>query len=83
MDWGLTVSYIEPKATKWRSGPPPSIGWWPASTSRWASVLRWWDGQRWSRGAHSHNGKDVAMAVAMKPPDVDPSLIKWTDRWWE
>jgi hypothetical protein len=36
--------------TKWHSGPPPSLGWWPC---RLEGVppnghLRWWNGANWS-----------------------------------
>ena len=34
--------------TKWFSGPPPSLGWWPASMMRNKDSLRWWDGHEWS-----------------------------------
>jgi len=32
----------------WHSGPPPSVGWWPASTMENESVIRWWNGTYWS-----------------------------------
>ncbi len=36
--------------TEWRSGPPPSIGWWP--TKIWPldhkERICWWDGEGWS-----------------------------------
>lgn len=37
----------------WHSGPPPSIGWWPASVNRHRGVLRWWNGSAWSDAAWS------------------------------
>jgi len=33
---------------EWFSGPPPSIGWWPASINKDRSYLRWWNGEYWS-----------------------------------
>lgn len=35
--------------TSWRSGPPPCVGWWNASTRRDPQVRRYWNGKRWSR----------------------------------
>ena len=32
----------------WHKGPPPSLGWWPASTNMNPGVIRWWDGAQWS-----------------------------------
>lgn len=34
--------------TIWHSGPPPSLGWWPASFKKDLNMLRWWDGECWS-----------------------------------
>lgn len=36
--------------TEWRSGPPPSIGWWPTKVLLPDSIerIRWWNGARWS-----------------------------------
>jgi hypothetical protein len=36
---------------KWFSGPPPSVGWWPASWAKNAGILRWWNGVSWSCAA--------------------------------
>jgi hypothetical protein len=38
---------------KWHKGPPPSIGWWPASHHEDDSILRWWNGEYWSVGVKS------------------------------
>lgn len=37
-----------PKSYTWRKGPPPSIGWWPASYSKDNNIFRWWNGTVWS-----------------------------------
>lgn len=78
-------NYIKPpasKSCKWRKGPPPSIGWWPASVQREPAVLRWWDGKRWSmftlsswtaKQAGDHGG-----IYAITGADIE-----WCDRWWE
>lgn len=33
---------------QWFSGPPPAVGWWPASTLRLLDAYRWFDGKDWS-----------------------------------
>jgi hypothetical protein len=70
--------------TTWHKGPPPSVGWWPAS-SYWedAYVLRWWNGEYWSRPAEAgFELHQVAATAALKDPSQH--LIEWTDRpaWW-
>lgn len=34
--------------TEWHSGPPPSLGWWPASLNRNSSELRFRHAGAWS-----------------------------------
>lgn len=34
--------------TEWSSRPPPSVGWWNASTEQNADARRWWNGSYWS-----------------------------------
>lgn len=46
----MTRPYIKPPKWHdcvWRSGPPPSVGWWPASKRGDPTVLRWWGGSNW------------------------------------
>lgn len=65
--------------TKWHKGPPPSIGWWPASYSRLASDLRWWNGRWWSSLLFEDDPVEfVADYAAVKALAQD--LIEWTDR---
>lgn len=40
------------RRTVWHSGPPPAIGWWPASINRNFGPIRWWDGVSWSLPAY-------------------------------
>ncbi len=49
---------------QWHSGPPPSIGWWPASDAMLEGFYRWWDGNCWSIGAHSHYSAAAAGEIA-------------------
>jgi hypothetical protein len=64
---------------KWFSGPPPSVGWWPASMNQDDSVLRWWDGECWSRAAwRGHDAQQAERVAEHKSPM--PVYIEWTDR---
>jgi hypothetical protein len=64
--------------TKWHSGPPPSVGWWPASRFRDDAWMRWWDGERWSFAAHlSFSAKQAEDKASMS---ADFTGINWTDR---
>jgi hypothetical protein len=69
--------------TTWRKGPPPSVGWWPASYWQDKSVLRWWNGKYWSRPAEAwFELHQVAATAYIKDPCFKD--IEWTDRpaWW-
>lgn len=35
-------------AVQWFSGPPPAVGWWPASNCSLLDAYRWFDGEDWS-----------------------------------
>lgn len=70
------MTYIKPPASHectWRSGPPPEVGWWPASALLYKDPqwLRFWDGKRTAAADHY---------VFSSPEYMD--RIKWTDRWW-
>lgn len=55
---------------KWHSGPPPSIGWWPASMRKRPHTYRWWDGRRWSFAAYCYDSKDdAAMSASIYTPE--------------
>jgi hypothetical protein len=68
---------------KWRKGPPPSIGWWPASVCKEPGCVRWWNGKHWSLAAWADTYVAVAASSARRraPNQID---IEWTDRpaWW-
>ncbi len=65
--------------TTWYKGPPPSIGWWPASTLLNPKLLRWWDGKWWSLavvpGTPANEAGEWAKLRAPRQDD-----IAWTDR---
>jgi hypothetical protein len=65
---------------KWHKGPPPSVGWWPASWSRSDNVFRWWDGRLWSAAASSIFTARSAEKQAKTPAAVQQHSIEWTDR---
>jgi hypothetical protein len=47
----MTITFLDLDTyvnTDWHRGPPPSVGWWPASIFENSEVLRWWNGQGWS-----------------------------------
>ncbi len=64
--------------TTWHKGPPPSIGWWPASICRDTTILRWWNGKWWSCGcAASYSAQTAASSAAQKSTLEG---IEWTER---
>ncbi len=63
---------------KWNSGPPPGIGWWPASVNRWEDMIRWWDGKVWSEAITSTYTSEEAGAAASKIGEQRG--IEWTER---
>ena len=70
--------------TKWHKGPPPSIGWWPASIQKDAGSLRWWDGECWSNAAEEKSSAWGVYLAATTRAFSRQTDIEWTDRpeWW-
>ena len=66
--------------SKWHKGPPPSVGWWPASVSRNANRFRWWDGRRWSAAVESNKSATEAQFAAREKILFIADDIEWTDR---
>ncbi len=64
---------------KWHKGPPPSVGWWPASTCKDVNDLRWWNGEWWS---HLAPPDMTATQAAQAAWYANPYQlhIEWTDR---
>lgn len=77
-----TTKNDPPTVLEWHGGPPPAIGWWPASVYRDARTLRFWDGDRWSGSARPEMTARQAAAAAASwtPPQV---AVEWAARWWE
>jgi hypothetical protein len=65
---------------KWHSGPPPSVGWWPASAFCFGGVYRWWDGKRWSNPAGSDSAPEEAGWTAARPSPLPLYEIQWRHR---
>lgn len=70
------------RKVKWRSGPPPHIGWWNASKFKYSQIWRWWDGKQWSTAVSSADSSPLAADLAKRPAPVQ-SNIKWNDYWPE
>lgn len=64
---------------KWHSGPPPSIGWWPASNARVLGRYRWYNGTWWSMHVRETASAETAAACAKLMAPFQ-SLIKWQHR---
>lgn len=76
-------TYTLPTDPQWNKGRPPSIGWWPASIIRKPTVLRWWDGKRWSQLANPRDTEHVAAyQAAHYAQDWQQREMVWSDRWW-
>lgn len=61
---------------KWRSGPPPHVGWWNASTAQISTIWRYWDGANWSSGADQNSTKaDRARALLYRMSR--PERVQW------
>lgn len=67
----------------WRDGPPPSVGWWPASVHPYRDMLRCWNGAQWSCCASSCQSAETAAKDAAMPA-LGQKTIRWRDRadWW-
>ena len=64
----------------WHKGPPPSIGWWPASRIGVRGFYRWWDGKQWSAPVNRH-AAILDVAVAARSRTYAPqSSISWLPR---
>jgi hypothetical protein len=67
----------------WRAGPPPRIGWWPASKINDPTSLRWWNGKYWSESAHhTCPSPRAAQLAGRRDISVAKLPIRWTAPWW-
>jgi hypothetical protein len=65
--------------TIWHKGPPPSIGWWPASWGRLKGAYRWWNGHEWSVAVSCRHSAREAAAEA-RVAAAYQERVEWTDR---
>jgi hypothetical protein len=64
---------------KWHKGPPPSVGWWPASANRIESLICFWDGAQWSAACSpSMTAEYAAHRAATKHPHS--KYVAWRHR---
>ena len=68
--------------TKWHSGPPPSMGWWPCRIGgeEFYIFLRWWSGERWSLAVSAKHSAESAAIIASTPTHYTTRQIQWTAR---
>lgn len=64
----------------WHSGPPPSLGWWPASCGKAHDVYRWWDGENWSCYAEERSTKKEIENAERCKLSGNQSDIEWQHR---
>lgn len=78
-----TKRISKPKPLKWNDGPPPSIGWWPASMTRDPTALRWWDGKSWGPVCYAWMTAQIAADRTASPAKDYPVVnapILWRNR---
>lgn len=64
--------------SKWHKGPPPSVGWWPASVCKDPNAIRWWNGYWWSLTCRPSTPAAFAASAASHPTGATD--IEWMDR---
>lgn len=68
------------KDDEWHSGPPPSVGWWPASALQDDGVYRWWNGECWSKLAEECDSSRQAGIWAAQRSNFRNCDIYWKRR---
>jgi hypothetical protein len=64
-------------AVQWFSGPPPAVGWWPASvTCNFVDIYRWWDGFVWSTAVF-HDATPIDADLLARQFYRASYLVKW------
>ena len=73
---------------KFRSGPPPHIGWWKTrllladKSDAQIYLWRWWNGHNWSAGVASSYTPKLASVAASKHVFLLPGeSIEWSYFW--
>ena len=74
----VPLEMVKKRTAEWYSGPPPSIGWWPASVTRDPKALRWWNGEHWSLACY--RGMDLRQITRYSALKTENKFIYWTWR---
>ena len=62
----------------WYKGPPPAIGWWPASQGSDIHSIRYWDGEFW--GWYVKDTESIPPSTAWTHQAPNQAAIRWTLR---
>lgn len=61
----------------YQPGPPPCVGWWPASLhGQTKDCYRYWDGTKWSFAGRQFNTSAQAAKIA-RDRSFHSGVIKW------
>lgn len=80
---GRFIKNLIPKIESF-GGPPPSIGWWPATIHGIRGPIRWWNGEHWSACAFKGESMEHVLKMAKTQADsTTAEFIKWSHPWWK
>lgn len=88
MAYPHTAGYYPPGRIQWRTGTPPTPGWYPASVVKNPLILRWWNGKFWSAYVCPNKHRPPTLgrvAERARTPFDSPynKNVPWSDPWWE
>jgi hypothetical protein len=67
---------------KWKSGAPPSIGWWPLAFGGYEIGVSYWNGVFWSDCPAIGDSLKIVAECASRPfPDQE--RLYWSRKWWK
>lgn len=73
-----TVRHVEAQQrARWRKGPPPAAGWWPASATRNAAARRWSDGKAWSAPCDVGDPLERVEAARYSRSPASTTDVRW------
>jgi hypothetical protein len=68
------------KRPVWKSGPPPSVGWWPASDCYSPAAIRYWNGSGWSCPCYRGDPMWLVEQLTKGPYTDGPRNVRWRAR---
>jgi len=77
--------YIKPpdsSEVSWRFGPPPEVGWWPATWAGTTELIRFWNVDEWSDLAYHYSFTKDSIPPIEEMEFINSPYMMWTDRWW-